>query len=158
MEFPKILVRRYELERDSGGPGLHRGGLGIRRELEILEDGVLYTGLGDRHKIAPWGLEGGMRGGTGAFYRVTEDTAVQMGHKTTSLPLKKGDVIRVVTPGGGGFGDPRQRPAGQILRDVIEEKVSPDQARALYGCVIVLGEDGSYRVDEAETAKLRCEN
>ena len=158
MEFPKILARRYELERDSGGPGLHRGGLGIRRELEILEDGVLYTGLGDRHKIAPWGLEGGMEGGTGAFYRVVEDAAVQMGHKTTSLPLKKGDVIRVVTPGGGGFGDPKQRPVSQILQDVMEDKVSLVQARELYGCVIVPGEDGSYHVDEAETVKLRCEN
>ena len=119
---------------------------------------MLYTGLGDRHKIAPWGLEGGMEGGTGAFYRVVEDAAVQMGHKTTSLPLKKGDVIRVVTPGGGGFGDPKQRPVSQILQDVMEDKVSLVQARELYGCVIVPGEDGSYHVDEAETVKLRCEN
>ena len=70
MEFTKILARKYELKADTGGAGEMRGGLGIERELEILQDNVLYTGLGDRHKFHPWGLEGGQPGGTGAFYRV----------------------------------------------------------------------------------------
>jgi N-methylhydantoinase B len=67
MEFTKILARKYELKKDSGGAGQMRGGCGIERELEILQDHVLYTGLGDRHKFHPWGLEGGLEGGTGGF-------------------------------------------------------------------------------------------
>ena len=103
MEFTKILARKYELKEDTGGAGQFRGGLGIERELEVLQDDVAYTGLGDRHKFHPWGLAGGKEGAAGAFYRVaTDGTVTKMGHKTTSFPLKKGDVIRVTTPGAGG--------------------------------------------------------
>ena len=158
MEFTKILARKYELKADTGGAGEMRGGLGIERELEILQDNVLYTGLGDRHKFHPWGLEGGQPGGTGAFYRVAaEDGSVtRMGHKTTSLPLKKGDVIRVITPGAGGYGDPRRRPEGKVLRDVVEGKVSVEAARDQYG--VVIGRRGAELfVDEAATAVCRAE-
>ena len=156
MEFTKILARKYELMKDTGGAGEERGGLGIERELEVLQDDVKYTGLGDRHKFHPWGLEGGKEGGSGAFYRVSaEDGSVtRMGHKTTSLPLKKGDIIRVVTPGAGGYGDPKKRPAEKVLKDVIEQKVSVEAAKREYGVVVV--PDGvSFRVDEAATAELR---
>ena len=156
MEFTKILARKYELMKDTGGAGEERGGLGIERELEVLQDDVKYTGLGDRHKFHPWGLEGGKEGGSGAFYRVSaEDGSVtRMGHKTTSFPLKKGDIIRVVTPGAGGYGDPKKRPAEKVLKDVIEQKVSVEAAKQEYGVVVV--PDGvSFRVDEAATAELR---
>ena len=156
MEFTKILARKYELMKDTGGAGEERGGLGIERELEVLQDDVKYTGLGDRHKFHPWGLEGGKEGGSGAFYRVSaEDGSVtRMGHKTTSFPLKKRDIIRVVTPGAGGYGDPKKRPAEKVLKDVIEQKVSVEAAKREYGVVVV--PDGvSFRVDEAATAELR---
>lgn len=158
MEFPGILARRYELMPDSGGAGQHRGGLGIQRELEILQDNVVYTGLGDRHKFHPWGLAGGCDGATGAFYRLQADGKMtQLGHKTTSLPLNRGDVIRVVTPGAGGYGDPRQRPTDQVLTDIVEQKVSPDQARERYG-VVVTEQDGCYILDENATRALRKNN
>ena len=156
MEFTKILARKYELKADTGGAGEMRGGLGIERELEILQDDVLYTGLGDRHKFHPWGLAGGQEGGAGAFYRVSvEDGSVtRMGHKTTSLTLKKGDIIRVVTPGAGGYGDPKKRPAEKVLKDVIEGKVSIQAAEEQYG--VVIKNDGlHYIVDETATAALR---
>ena len=158
MEFTKILARKYELKADTGGAGEMRGGLGIERELEILQDNVLYTGLGDRHKFHPWGLEGGQPGGTGAFYRVAaEDGSVtRMGHKTTSQPLKKGDVIRVITPGAGGYGDPRKRPAEKVLKDVIEGKVSVEAARDQYG-VVISRQGVEFQVDEAATAAARAE-
>ncbi|MEM5780830.1 MAG: hydantoinase B/oxoprolinase family protein, partial [Lawsonibacter sp.] len=140
----------------SGGAGGMRGGLGLERALEGWQDVVLYTGLGDRHKFHPWGLAGGQEGGAGAFYRVSvEDGSVtQMGHKTTSLPLKKGDVIRVITPGAGGYGDPKRRPVEQVLRDVTEGKISLSAAKDQYGVVIRM--DGiHYSVDEQATAALR---
>lgn len=155
MEFHKILARKYELARDTGGAGMQRGGLGIDRQLEILQDEVKYTGLGDRHKFRPWGLEGGLEGAAGGFYRVQRDgTVTKMGHKTTSFPMKKGDVIRVVTPGAGGYGDPKKRPAEYVLKDVIEDKVSVDAAKKLYGVVITEGENG-YEIDVQATAVCR---
>ncbi len=156
MEFHKILARKYELARDTGGAGMRRGGLGIDRQLEILQDEVKYTGLGDRHKFRPWGLEGGLEGAAGGFYRVQRDgTVTKMGHKTTSFPMKKGDVIRVVTPGAGGYGDPKKRPAEYVLKDVIEDKVSVDAAKKLYGVVITEGENG-YEIDVQATAACRA--
>lgn len=156
MEFTKILARKYELKTDTGGAGEMRGGLGIERELEIIQDDVLYTGLGDRHRFHPWGLNHGCEGAVGAFYRVAADdgSVTRMGHKTTSLPLKKGDIIRVTTPGAGGYGDPRKRSPEKVLKDVREKKVSIEAAREQYGVVIV--PDGvDYRVDEQATAALR---
>lgn len=156
MEFTKILARKYELKTDTGGAGEMRGGLGIERELEIMQDDVLYTGLGDRHRFHPWGLDHGLEGAAGAFYRVAAEdgSETRMGHKTTSLPLKKGDIIRVTTPGAGGYGNPRKRSPENVLKDVREKKVSIEAAREQYGVVIV--PDGvDYRVDEQATAALR---
>lgn len=156
MEFPEILVRAYELEQDSGGAGRHRGGLGICREVEVRQDDVLYTGLGDRHKFHPWGLEGGKPGGTGAFYRVRTDGDIQhLGHKTTSLRLDRGDIIRVTTPGAGGYGDPMERPEMVVLEDVIQRKVSIQKAKEDYG-VVLTEQDGVLTVNQEATQKLRA--
>ena len=77
-----------------------------------------------------------------------------MGHKTTSLPLKKGDIIRVTTPGAGGYGDPLKRAPEKVLKDVIEKKVSVEAAKEEYGVVIV--SDGiHYSVDEQATKAIR---
>lgn len=156
MEFPQILARKYALKKDSGGAGQMRGGCGIERELELRQDNVLYTGLGDRHKFHPWGLQGGLEGGTGGFYRVQPDGIVtQMGHKTTSKPMHKGDVIRVITPGAGGYGNPKKRQPEKVLKDVAEGKVSIEKARELYGVVIKRDEADEYGVDMQATAALR---
>lgn len=156
MEFTKILARRYELMEDTGGPGELRGGLGIQRELEVLQDDVLYTGLGDRHRFHPWGLAGGKEGASGAFYRVSaaDGSIAKMGHKTTSLPLRKGDVIRVITPGAGGYGSPKRRPAEKVLQDVMEKKVSLQAAREEYG-VVIRSDGGHLEIDWPATQELR---
>jgi N-methylhydantoinase B len=156
MEFTKILIRQYELLQDSGGAGEYRGGLGIKRELEVLEDNILYTGLGDRHRFPPWGLAGGKEGGTGAFFHVSpEGRVTKKSHKTTSMPLKKGDIIRVYTPGAGGYGDPKKRPVEKVLQDIAENKVSLETAKNLYGVVAVLNTMGLPELDEAATKAQR---
>lgn len=96
-------------------------------------------------------------GGCGAFYRIsaTDGSITQMGHKTTSYPLSKGDIIRVVTPGAGGYGDPFTRDTALVLKDVIEQKVSVEEARASYGVAIQRGENGEYMIDEKQTDSLR---
>ena len=68
--------------------------------------------------------------------------------------VKKGDIIRVVTPGAGGYGDPKKRPVENVLKDVVEQKVSVEAAKSEYGVVVV--PDGvSFRVDYEGTAALR---
>ena len=105
IEFPIILVKKYELRKDSGGAGQFRGGLGIAREFEIIGDGVSTTCLGDRHKFPPWGLEGGKDGAGGAFYRVLPNgTEIRLSNKCSNHPVNKGDIIRVLTPGSEDTG------------------------------------------------------
>jgi N-methylhydantoinase B len=71
--------------------------------------------------------------------------------KDQDIPLRPGDRVEVMTPGGGGYGDPLRRSTALVARDVSRGYYTPEQARALYG--VVVGADGS--VDETATAKLR---
>ena len=109
----QVLVTRYGLRDGSGGTGTHRGGMGTVHEYQLLEDHHL-SGLGDRHRIAPWGLSGG---GEGAPNRwsvrrngETREIGAMFGLKSPSkfynVPLLKGDVLIIETGGGGGYGGP----------------------------------------------------
>ncbi|MBW4699639.1 MAG: hydantoinase B/oxoprolinase family protein [Aphanocapsa lilacina HA4352-LM1] len=97
LEFP-LTVRRYELREDSGGGGLHRGGWGIVREVQVHEDCTLSL-LSDRRTHAPQGTAGGAAGRPGHNRLNGEPLPGK-----TSRALKAGDVITVETPGGGGWG------------------------------------------------------
>jgi len=154
LEFPLVTVRRYQLREDSGGAGKNRGGLGIIREYETMFDGIAYTGLGDRQKFPPWGLEGGGEGGGGAYYLLRDGKSERLTSKCTDIPLKKGDVISVQTPGSGGYGSPFQREPSRVLADVVERKVSPAQAEELYG-VAVERSGHSWQINEGKTRLLR---
>jgi N-methylhydantoinase B len=155
IEFPIVNIRKYKLRIDSGGAGRYRGGLGIEREFEIVGDGVSYTGLGDRHRFVPWGLAGGGDGLGGAFYHIEKSgKETHLPSKTTGLPVSKGDLVRVFSPGSGGYGNPLTRPPEDVLRDVIEEKVSIEAAKAQYN--VAIERDGeTYRIDAATTDQLR---
>jgi N-methylhydantoinase B/oxoprolinase/acetone carboxylase alpha subunit len=102
-----MRVLRYGLRRGSGGAGLHTGGEGIWRELEALED-VTVSLITERRVSAPWGLAGGGSGATGENWLVPagdEARARRLPDKGT-VTLVPGDVLRVLTPGGGGWGRP----------------------------------------------------
>lgn len=147
-EFPAIMLKKYVLRTDSGGAGKYRGGLGICREYMVMSDHVAVNCFGDRQRFAPWGMEGGMDGEPGSFFHILAATGevTKLSAKTTGYPLKKGDVIRVFTPGAGGVGDPRERPAEKVLEDVRERKVSPEAANLIYGVKIIQNVDGSFAV------------
>ncbi|MCC3358938.1 hydantoinase B/oxoprolinase family protein [Bacillus sp. REN16] len=134
MEFPLVLVREYSLITDSGGAGEHRGGQGICRTFEARFDNVSFTGLGDRQKFQPWGLNEGKEGAGGQYYLYRKDGSTQtLSSKCTEVNLRAGDIIEIHTPGAGGYGDPRKRNPNQVLVDVIENKVSEGKALELYG-------------------------
>lgn len=151
-EYP-IMVDRYEIRADSGGAGMYRGGLGYRRDYRILQD-TTFGSHGDRQKLPPWGLEGGLSGMPGKFVinPGTPGERILPSAKSSEIELKKGDIMSARTPGSGGFGNPYARNPEYVLEDVLNEKVSPENAGKLYGVAIDI--EGKS-VDEAVTAKLR---
>jgi N-methylhydantoinase B/oxoprolinase/acetone carboxylase alpha subunit len=107
-----MRVRAMTLRRGTGGAGRHRGGDGIVRELEVLEP-VTVSLLTERRVNAPWGLEGGGAGAVGENWLVPggdHSRARQLPDKCT-LDLVAGDVLRILTPGGGGYGTPSTGPS-----------------------------------------------
>jgi N-methylhydantoinase B len=97
-------IRRYEIRRGSGGAGQQPGGNGIRREVELLHDSQV-TLLTERRRFTPYGLLGGEPGQTGQNLLSRKNKEVELPGKTT-LTLQAGDVLRIETPGGGGYGQP----------------------------------------------------
>ena len=98
-----LRVRRYSLRPGSGGAGKHRGGDGIIREIEVLTD-CEVTLLSDRRTRGPWGLAGGNAGSPGKASVVREDGSIQELPGKFSTRLRKGEHIRIESPGGGGWG------------------------------------------------------
>jgi N-methylhydantoinase B len=127
-----LRVRRYEYRRDSGGPGEHRGGLGLRRDVEVLADGTTFSLLADRRRHRPYGVAGGEGGAPGDDYLRTDGEFVPIAGKSTH-ELDAGDVVSIRTPGGGGMGDPEARDAEALARDLRLGKVSADDVREAYG-------------------------
>jgi N-methylhydantoinase B len=98
-----LRVRRYALRSDSGGAGKYPGGDGIVREIEVLTD-CEVTLLSDRRERGPWGLSGGGDGACGTASVIRGDGSVESMPGKFSTRLRKGERIRIETPGGGGWG------------------------------------------------------
>ncbi|HSS86638.1 MAG TPA: hydantoinase B/oxoprolinase family protein, partial [Reyranella sp.] len=142
----------YGIAKDSCGAGQYRGGCGIVREYDVLaEEAVLALRI-DSIKNPPWGIAGGMAGGAGrAVVNPGTNHERILGPLSDGNVLRKGDVLRIETGGGGGHGHPFDRPTEKVLEDVLGGFVSADAARRLYGVAIAEGV-----VDPAGTAKLRA--
>jgi N-methylhydantoinase B len=100
-----VRLRRYSFRSGSGGNGLHRGGDGIVREIEVLTDAQV-TLLADRRSRGPYGLSGGSDGAPGRTVVIHQDGSEEVLPGKTSVRMKSGERIRVETPGGGGWGRP----------------------------------------------------
>jgi N-methylhydantoinase B len=125
--YHPVLVSRYGLIPDSEGAGRWRGGLGVVREYRFLRSGATFSFMTDRVKIPPWGLAGGQPARPARF--------LHNGRPVPSkgqVPLEAGDVITVETPGGGGYGDPRERDPEALARDIRSGKISEERADAAY--------------------------
>jgi N-methylhydantoinase B/oxoprolinase/acetone carboxylase alpha subunit len=103
-----VRVRRYGLRRGSGGAGSTAGGEGMWRELEVLE-AVTVSLVTERRVSAPWGLAGGGDGAPGENWLLPggDDTRAERLRDKCTVTLAAGDVLRILTPGGGGWGPPR---------------------------------------------------
>lgn len=125
LEYPLTLLR-YELVNGSAGAGTWRGGMGLRRVYRIEAD-CRFSVEGGRLSVYPWGLEGGLQA-TGSHF--------DFGNGAQNLPgtvqLKAGQVVELVTPGGGGYGEPSGRSLEAIRRDIKEERITAEFAGRIY--------------------------
>ena len=147
-----VRLTAYGVNRDSGGAGRWRGGCGIVREYVILAEHSELAVRIDSVTNPPWGVNGGKCGGVGGAV-VNPGRADERMLKALSdgNVLKKGDILRISTGGGGGNGHPFDRPEADVLRDVADGFVSVEAAARDYGVLI---RDGA--VNAAATAALRA--
>jgi N-methylhydantoinase B len=130
-EFP-CRVTRFELVADSGGAGRWRGGLSLLREYELLENATVIRRY-DKSRFPPAGMAGG-HAGCGARFVIRLGTAQE--HATPSsgrYEMQAGERFLLQSAGGGGYGDPRERDAAALSRDIAEGYVSADGAKNDYG-------------------------
>ena len=128
-----LEVVRYGLVPDTEGAGRRRGGCGMVRELRCLGERTVVTVGADRRRFTPWGLAGG-RNAAGSMLTVTAaDGAVRVLPTKAFTELRRGDVLTVRTPGGGGWGAPAERERDRVDRDVRAGLLSPERARDVYG-------------------------
>jgi N-methylhydantoinase B len=153
--FP-FVVERLELAVDSGGPGRYRGGLGYEKHIRMLRD-AHFMSIADRSILSCWGVAGGR---AGRPFSLTIDPGGPRERDVDALadaePVAAGEVIRIRTTGGGGWGDPLDRPVDDVLRDLRWGKVSMAGARADYG-VVVTGDADDPVLDGQGSAALRAE-
>jgi N-methylhydantoinase B len=152
MEFG-VRIERYSIHPDSGGPGRYRGGCGIVRDVRIVADeGILASRL-ENVTFPAWGVNGGHSGRPGRIV-VNPGTPEERELKPLSdnNRLRQGDLLRVMTSGGGGWGHPFDRPAARVREDVLDGFVSPASAFEDYGVVL---DPQTLEIDEVATSKLR---
>jgi N-methylhydantoinase B len=148
-----FVVERLGLATDSGGPGRYRGGLGYDKHIRMLRD-AHFMSIADRSLLACWGVNGGR---AGRPFSVVIDPGGPNERSVDALadaePVRAGEVVRIRTTGGGGWGDPLARPYPEVARDLAWGKVSPAGARDDYGVVLAAGGG----IDQAASDALRAE-
>ena len=144
------LIGDYALRQDSGGPGLHRGGLGLRRTYRFLADASALA-IVKKTKTKPWGMAGGHDGANG-YVHLRPGTEREEITGGIYQSVSDGDVIVNYSGGGGGWGNPLERDPAAVLEDVRNDYVSISAARDDYGVVI---DPETMTVDLGATATLR---
>jgi N-methylhydantoinase B len=152
--FP-VRVTRYAINLDTGGPGRWRGGCGLIREIEVLAPEAMISMRIDSVENPPWGVAGGLNAGTGRCIinpgRPDERIIRPL---SDGNMVRYGDVVRIETGGGGGFGHPFDREPERVLADVRNAFVSRQSAERDYG--VMLTPDGTA-VDAEQTAARRAQ-
>ncbi|MEP4380286.1 MAG: hydantoinase B/oxoprolinase family protein [Alphaproteobacteria bacterium] len=152
--FP-ILVEKLGLWADSGGAGTYRGGLGYEKEYRMLLDcSTIVTA--DRVRLGCYGVNGGQAGQPFGAYVDAEGRNEKLGGLVDNEPIKAGEILRVRTTGGGGWGDPLDRDTAAVLHDVIQGKVTRDGAKNDYGVIVTDGPT-EPQIDDDATHNLRAE-
>jgi N-methylhydantoinase B len=151
-DFP-LRVEQYSMRPDSGGPGLYRGGCGIIRDVRVLCDKAELGTRMENSKFPPYGVNGGRAGRPGRILlnpgTPEEREIPEVGD---SIPLKRGDLLRLITCGGGGWGDPLRRDPLLVQQDVARGLISTQGALEDYGVAL---DALSGEIDKAATEECR---
>ena len=151
LKFP-VRVESRQLREDSGGAGRFRGGLGILTEVRNLAEGTWNMTMPGRHRCPPWGLWGGAEGDVGGYELQLAGAPAPEPVEGGRRQAPVGSLARICSGGGGGWGNPLERPAEDVRRDVLEGYVSEARALEEYGVVL---QGPGREVDEDETRRHR---
>ena len=151
-----VMFTQWALRPNSAGPGKHRGGLGAVYEIELLERQANAFLFGERGKFPPPGVLGGQAAKRNQFFYQQDDGEHQppFVSKMVGIQLKQGQRVRLETPGGGGYGDVRERDPELVRRDVALGYIGPEEAWSDYRVALT----PAGEVDVAATAALRESN
>jgi N-methylhydantoinase B len=150
-----LRVERRGLREGSCGDGAFRGGLGMRNEIRVLGEAAQLSVISDKNVIPPYGVNGGENGAGNRFTVVRDGEIVEpspVPGKVSGFPLRRGDIVREESSGGGGWGDPLDREPARVARDVELGYIGAEQARRRYG--VDVRPDGALGLD---TERLRAE-
>ncbi|WP_421083838.1 hydantoinase B/oxoprolinase family protein [Rothia nasimurium] len=154
-----VLTTMHQIGVDSGGPGRFRGGCGIEKGGTLTDaESTVMSYCCDRARSITWGIEGGLPSiPHGVWLNKGTDDERFLGSVFSSEPVQAGDTFYRPSAGGGGFGDPLERPAEEVLEDVIDGYVSVERAAADYGVVVSVidAELDEYSIDGVATARER---
>jgi N-methylhydantoinase B len=128
-----LYVDRLTLNEAPGGEGEHRGGKGIVLEYRVRSDGCFFTCAYTRNRHLPWPLAGGREGSPNYAEVIRRDGSVEEYAVVTALEVNEGDVIRIHTGNGGGYGDPARRPHELVADDIANGLLCVERAREIYG-------------------------
>ncbi len=146
-----LFVERLEMIKDSGGAGKHRGGLGSRLDIRLLQPATTFRFV-EKAKAPHWGVDGGREGLGNSAVLKSKDKGEKEILKVSDLYLSEGDRVSAIGGGGGGYGDPMDRDPKAVRWDVINGLVSIEHAKEDYKVVI---DPDTVEVDTGETQKLR---
>jgi len=148
-----VRLKRYAINPDTGGAGRWRGGCGIIREFEVLAAEAVISVRIDGIDHRPWGVNGGKEGGAGrCVINPGGNSERVVAPISDGTVVRRGDVVRIETGGGGGYGHPYDREPERVLADVRGGFVTAAAAETEYG--VVLSGDGRT-LDVAATQRLR---
>ena len=129
-----VFVRQYRFNEEDGGEGEYRGGKGVVLEYEIKGEDAWTTGLfTPNHTTTPWSINGGKPGSSNRVEILRRDGGEEILGKFSNIPLKQGDIIRVITGAGGGAGDPLRRDRTALESDIRNGYITERQAQQYYG-------------------------
>ncbi len=149
-----VIVEQYKLNTEAGsGAGKFRGGFGLIRDYRIDNSNAELTTIASKYRVLPWGVNGG-KDGTNNKIQAHKDGNVKEAATYSNYKLGKGDLIRFISGGGGGYGNPLKRDPQMVLNDVLNEYITLEKAKEDYG-VIIEEVNGSLEINEKETEKLR---
>jgi len=133
-----ILFEEFSLNEGSGGAGEHRGGFGVNYKIRIRRGEAVASMVMDHGRTGPQGAIGGSDGGVNRVRIMRDGQPYVPPHlsKDQGIALGVGDVIEVSTPGGGGYGEPAQRPVAQIERDIMRGYYTREEAERVFGVAL----------------------